>query len=341
MAEIMNATNEAAKKSYKASPPSIFAGGSPLHEPISIFLLQAILIIIISRTLHFALSKGFKSPRVVSEVLAGIIVGRTSLFNVGFYQSAIWPQGSGRLFYTISQFGLILVFFMIGLELDPSSLFKLKKTVLLSSIFVFLLPFLSSFGVSWYLYAIFGSGYAQAPFLLMTSVCMSVTGFSVVYRMLTVSKWYNTALTELTTDITNFNAILLCVFLMYVIPYAENSQFPDRALGIFAALAGTVLIFWWILGKIMTGISNLGTSSESLSQLSVLLTLVMVFAFSWFTHAMGANAIFGALLVGLKTPHDHRFAIKIAEKLEDIVMILFVPLYYGFIGIEVNFTSLR
>jgi Kef-type K+ transport system membrane component KefB len=56
---------------------------------------------------------------------------------------------------------------------------------------------------------------------------------------------------------------------------------------------------------------------------------------------MGANAIFGALLVGLTTPHDHQFAIKIAEKMEDILMILLVPLYFGLVGWFTNIAFYR
>ena len=98
---------------------------------------------------------------------------------------------------------------------------------------------------------------------------------------------------------------------------------------------------WFAIFPIMTYISNMGTGSESLSQLSVLFSFGLIFLNAWFTQAIGAHAIFGALLVGIRTPHDHGFAIKLAEKMEDILMILLLPLYFAIIGINTDLTLLN
>jgi Kef-type K+ transport system membrane component KefB len=159
---------------------------------------------------------------------------------------------------------------------------------------------------------------------------MAWTGLPVVNRILANSRLYKNPIAALSGDVSNVNAIMTWVVLMYLIPYAENSQDPYKALAIFNAVLAVFILFWWILDIVMTRIARMATTSESLSQLSVLLTFCMVFFFSWFTQAMGAHAIFGALLVGLRTPHN---SIKIAEKMEDILMILFVPIYYGLVGV--------
>ena len=98
---------------------------------------------------------------------------------------------------------------------------------------------------------------------------------------------------------------------------------------------------WFALRPMMIYISNMGTGSESLSQLSVLMTFCLIFFASWFTQAVGANAIFGALLVGLRTPHDHGFAIKLAEKMEDILMIILLPLFFANVGMNADLTTLK
>jgi Kef-type K+ transport system membrane component KefB len=323
----------------------IYSGGTPLYDPISILLVQALLIILLSRALHFILHRLFKSPIVVSEVLAGMILG--SGLNDKTYTESIWSLESTKLLYTVSQFGIVLFVFVNGLELDASLLFKAKKTVVITGLAVFLLPLFAAIGVSWYLYSILGditiTPYAveKGPFIFYTAFCMAVTGLPVVNRMLANSKLFNTAAGDLSAQITNFNALISWLVLMYLIPYAENSRYPLYALGIFGTLIGLFVVSWWFLHKTMAIISHMGTVSESLSQLAVLLTFCIVFLFSWFTQAMGANAIFGALLIGLVTPHDHQFAIKIAEKMEDILMILFVPLYFGLIGWFTNIAFYR
>lgn len=345
MAAESNPESGSEAHSAHGTHPSIFAGGTPLYDPISILLVQALLIILLSRALHFVLHRLFKSPRVVSEVLAGMILG-SGLNNLN-YQESIWSLKSTNLLYTVSQFGIVLFVFVIGLELDASSLFKSRKTVFMTGLSVFLLPLFAAIGVSWYLYSILSTititpnVVVQGPFMFYTAYCMAVTGLPIVNRMLASSKIFNTPVGDLSVEITNFNAIISWVVLMYLIPYAENSLYPLKALGIFATVVGVFAVFWWILDKVMTRISHIGTTSESLSQFSVLLTFCIVFFFSWFTQAMGANAIFGALLVGLRTPHDHQFAVKIAEKMEDILMILLVPLYFGLIGVLSNIAFIR
>ena len=340
-----NATAHTGSSGSHGTPPSIFDGGTPLHEPISILLVQAALIIILSRSLHFVLNRLFKSHRVVSEVLAGMILG--SGLYAESYKNNIWSLASTNLLGAVSQFGIVLFCFMIGLEADPSSFLKSRKIVFLTASNVFLLPLAASVGVSWYLYSLLpslSSNYvpvAQGPFIFYTAVCMAWTGLPVVNRILANSRLYKNPIAALSGDVSNVNAIMTWVVLMYLIPYAENSQDPYKALAIFNAVLAVFILFWWILDLVMSRIARMATTSESLSQLSVLLTFCMVFFFSWFTQAMGAHAIFGALLVGLRTPHNHRFSIKIAEKMEDILMILFVPIYYGLVGVLASIAFIK
>jgi Kef-type K+ transport system membrane component KefB len=181
----------------------------------------------------------------------------------------------------------------------------------------------------------------KGTFIFYTSFCMAVTGLPVVNRMLAKSNLFNTPIGDLTAEITNFNAIISWIVLMYLDSLAENWISPLRVLGIFGSLVGVFVVSWWVLGKVMTKISHMASTSESLSQLAVILTFNIVLFYSWLTQAIGSNAIFGALLVGLRIPHNDRFAIKIAEKMDDILMIILAPLYFGLIGVSTNIAFLR
>lgn len=56
---------------------------------------------------------------------------------------------------------------------------------------------------------------------------------------------------------------------------------------------------------------------------------------------IGVHAIFGAFLVGTICPHESGFAIKLTEKIEDFVMVLFLPLYFALSGLSTNLGSLN
>ena len=79
-----------------------------------------------------------------------------------------------------------------------------------------------------------------------------------------------------------------------------------------------------------------GSLSNGPSQAIVGLTVLMVFASAFFTGIIGVHPIFGAFLVGLICPHEGGFAIKITEKIEDLVAVFFLPLYFALSGLSTN-----
>ena len=72
------------------------------------------------------------------------------------------------------------------------------------------------------------------------------------------------------------------------------------------------------------------------SQGIIALTLLLVLTSAFFTGAIGVHPIFGAFTVGLICPHDAGFAIKVAEKVEDLISAIFLPLYFALSGLNTN-----
>jgi Kef-type K+ transport system membrane component KefB len=69
----------------------------------------------------------------------------------------------------------------------------------------------------------------------------------------------------------------------------------------------------------------------------VFVTFFAVFATAWITDIIGIHAIFGSFLVGLLVvPHHHGFAVKLTEKIEDMISILFVPIYFTLSGLKTD-----
>ena len=87
--------------------------------------------------------------------------------------------------------------------------------------------------------------------------------------------------------------------------------------------------FLWVLRRT-------GSIENGPTQSVVALTILMVLASSFFTGVCGVHAIFGAFLVGLICPHDGGFAIKLTEKIEDLVTVFLLPLYFALSGLSTN-----
>jgi Kef-type K+ transport system membrane component KefB len=72
------------------------------------------------------------------------------------------------------------------------------------------------------------------------------------------------------------------------------------------------------------------------SQSVIVLTLLIALTSAFFTGVIGVHPIFGAFLAGLICPHEGGFAIKVTEKIEDLVSSLFLPLYFALSGLNTN-----
>jgi hypothetical protein len=88
-------------------------------------------------------------------------------------------------------------------------------------------------------------------------------------------------------------------------------------------------VFLWILRR-----ENALT--EGPSQGIIVLTLMIALGSSFFTGVIGVHAIFGAFMAGLICPHEGGFAIKVTEKIEDLITALFLPLYFALSGLNTD-----
>ena len=130
---------------------SFVDGHNPLAEPISLFLLQVIIIISLARTLGYLFSY-VRQPAVIAEVVGGIILGPTFLSRYSSFKETVFPQASLPKLQLVAEFGLILYLFLIGMELDPMEVVKTFKKSAAISIAGIILPFTIGVGASKLIY---------------------------------------------------------------------------------------------------------------------------------------------------------------------------------------------
>lgn len=131
-------------------------------------------------------------------------------------------------------------------------------------------------------------------------------------------------------DVVGWILLALCVALV-------NAGAGITALYILLVAVGYALLlvfairpgFLWILRRT-------GSLQNGPTQSVVALTVLMVLASAFFTGVIGIHPIFGAFMIGLICPHEGGFAIKLTEKIEDLVSVLFLPLYFALSGLSTN-----
>ncbi|KAI8668076.1 Na-H-Exchanger domain-containing protein [Fusarium keratoplasticum] len=326
----------------------IFEGLNPTvfnpADPVILFIIQATIVIALTRLLYWPLSK-IKEPRVIAEVITGILLGPSVFGRVPGFTDAIFPKEGMAPFRLAANIGLILYLFLVGMEINLTYLLRNWRTAVGVATLDMAIPFGCGVALAYGLYHEFGDDPELAPisfgvFALFIGVAIAITAFPVLCRILTALKLLNTnvgviVLTSgIINDVVGWVLLALCVTLV-------NSGAGVTAVYILLVTVGYSLFlayavrpcFMWVLRKTHS-LENGPTEAV------VALTILMVFASAFFTSVIGVHSIFGAFMVGLMCPHEGGFAIKLTEKIEDLISTLFVPLFFALSGINTNLSLL-
>ncbi|KAF2771038.1 hypothetical protein EJ03DRAFT_325837 [Teratosphaeria nubilosa] len=334
-----------ATSTLRASPQGgILEGGNPSvyssSNSIILFIIQAGIIIIFCRLLHYPLSL-LRQPRVIAEVVGGILLGPSVMGHVPGFTNDIFPSASIPNLTLVANIGLVLFLFLVGLEVDLRYFVSNWRVALSVGTLGMALPFGLGWAVAYGLYHQFHGEAGTTPiqfatYALFIGVAMAITAFPVLCRILTELKLLSTPVgvivlsAGVSNDVVGWILLALCVALV-------NSGSGITALWILLTCVGYALLltfavrpaFLWLLRRTRALL-------DGPSQGIVCLTLMIAFTSAFFTGVIGVHPIFGAFMAGLICPHEGGFAIKVTEKVEDLVSAIFLPLYFALSGLSTN-----
>ncbi|PSK34089.1 hypothetical protein B9Z65_8415 [Elsinoe australis] len=342
-----NATSAAASATSTNRAPSqggVIEGLNPSHynpkDPIIIFIIQASIILILCRLLQWPLSK-LRQPKVIAEVIGGIVLGPSIMGRIPGFTKAIFPTEAMPNLALVANIGLVLFLFLVGLEVDLRFLFSNWKVALSVSALGMILPFGLGVGIAYGLYNQFNDEPNIAPisfgiFALFIGIAMAITAFPVLCRILTELDLLHTPVGVITlaagvgNDVVGWILLALCVALV-------NAGTGLSALYILLATVGFILfVVYAIRPAFMWVLRRTRALEDGPSQGVIALTLLIALGCAFFTGIIGVHAIFGAFIAGLICPHEGGFAIKVTEKVEDLVSAVFLPLYFTLSGLNTN-----
>lgn len=334
-----------ATSTYRAAPQGgIIEGANPSHydpkNPIIMFIIQAGIIIIFCRLLHYPLSL-IRQPRVIAEVIGGILLGPSVMGRIPGFTAAIFPTTSIPNLTLVANLGLVLFLFLVGLEVDLRYLASNWRPALSVGAAGMALPFGLGCAISWGLYHEFRDEPGTVPisfgtYMLFIGVAMAITAFPVLCRILTELKLLSTPVGIIVlsagvgNDVVGWILLALCVALV-------NAGSGITALWVLLTCLGYVLfLVYGVRPCFLWALRRTNALTDGPSQGIIVLTLMIALGSAFFTGIIGVHPIFGAFLAGLICPHQGGFAIKVTEKIEDLVSALFLPLYFALSGLSTN-----
>src|SRR5215468_6385852 len=117
-----------------------------------LLVAQIGVILIVARLVGWLFRK-IHQPRVIGEMVAGILLGPSLLGWVApGVSTALYPAASLGYLNALSQIGLLVFMFLVGLELDLEQLRKLGRAAMTTSLTSIIAPFTLGFLLAIYLY---------------------------------------------------------------------------------------------------------------------------------------------------------------------------------------------
>jgi Kef-type K+ transport system membrane component KefB len=320
-----------------AAAPAV-AAPAPGRQTLLLLLLQMLVVIAAARLLGRAFRR-LGQPAVVGEIFAGILLGPSLL-------GLLWPAALAALFppaglaalQLLSQIGVLLFMFGVGMEVDLSELRRQARTALVISHASMAAPFLLGLGLALAAFPLLATpGVAFPAFALFLGIAMSVTAFPVLARILEERRMLHTPLGRMAIACAAIGDVSAWCLLALVVALAQaGGPLPAlRAAGLTVAL---VLLLHQVVKPLLQrrltadGPGSLVGSSTGPSVLVGALLLLLACAAC--TEAIGIHALFGAFLAGTVMPAGAAWREPLRERLTAFSSAGLLPLFFALTGLR-------
>ena len=307
-----------------------------------VLLAQVAGILVAARVVGWIMGR-FGQPQVVGEMLAGIVLG-PSVFGwlAPEWFHAAFPPASFGFLSVLSNIGLLFFMFLVGLELDLTLLRGRGRAAVVTSHASIVAPFLLGAALALVLYPrLSDSSVPFTGFALFLAAAMSVTAFPVLARMLAEGGMLKTRLGTVAIAAAAVDDVSAWCILAVVIAVVRAAEAPIPLPVMLAGVVAYALVMLTIGRRALRWLEHVVKRQGGVSQDLFAVVLLIVIASAWITERLGVHSVFGAFLAGVAMPRDEDVVGPVRERLHDLMVTLFLPLFFAFTGLRTSIGLIR
>ena len=312
-----------------------------LAHPLALLLAQIITIILVARVFGWICRK-IGQPTVIGEMIAGIVLG-PSLVGMLFpeYSAMLFPKESLGNLQFLSQIGLILFMYVVGMELDLSVLKNKAKDAVVISHASIIIPFTMGTVLAYFIYQDFApAGVEFSSFCLFLGIAMSITAFPVLARIVQERGLHRTRIGALVITCAAADDVTAWCILAAVIAIVKAGSFVS-SLYIIGLSIAYVFLMLWVVKPFLKRIGDLYGNKDVISKPVIAIFFLTLLISSYTTEIIGIHALFGAFMAGAIMPENMRFRSIFIEKVEDVSQVMLLPLFFVFTGLRTQIGMLN
>ena len=319
---------------------SVTNAGSQNHfiestkHPLSIMLLQIVVILSVARLVGYIFQRIGKQS-VIGEITAGIILGPSLLgWLLPDAFSFLFPASSLPNLQLLSQIGLVLFMFIIGMELDINTLKSRASQAILVSHVSIVFPYFLGVGLAYFLYESYAPGNISfVAFGLFMGIAMSITAFPVLARILkerNITKTPAGSMAIISAAIGDVSAWCILPFVIAIARAGDisNAWFSILLTGVY------VLAMLFGIRPVLGKLSERFYAEGNLHSTFTAIVFLILLASAYVAEVIGIHALFGAFLAGAIMPNNFSLRNLFTERIEDVSTFLLMPLFFAFTGLR-------
>lgn len=304
------------------------------------FFLQVAVILVTCRLVGTAAQRWFGQPRVVGEMIAGVLLGPSLLGALApEVQAFLFPSESKPILFVIAQFGVGLYMFLVGLGFDRGEFVKGAKGAASVSLAGMAAPFAVAVAIAPWLLShggLFTERVTQFEATLFMGAAIAITAFPMLARIIHERGLSGTSLGTLSLSAGAIDDAGAWVLIALVLAsFGDGPQVAVLAIGGGFAFA----LFMVLLAPRMLKALDRRIETGGMDEGLLAIVLILYLLCAWAMDAVGIHAVFGGFLLGTAMPRG-KLTEAIREKLEPVTVVLLLPFFFTYSGLHTELTLL-